>query len=167
MTRARTVPPITVLVALVATVVLVGCGDDAEDDAASSTTASSTTESTTTAPPTSDPTTTESGLSAGDGTIVVTIGTAQLALTLQSCTSGSESALELTAQDSSGNTLTVSAQDGTGSVTYRGPSQEREGAVRSVTVQADGTFDVSGIVSIADDSAPGPDDLTITGLCAP
>ncbi len=158
MTSARPLRQIAVLVALVATVALVGCGDDSEDGAASSTTASSTTEKATT--------TTEDSSAPGDGTVEVTIGTEKATLTLQTCTSGSESAIDLTAQDDSGNTLEIRAQDGTGSVTYRGASQDREGTVRELTVQADGTFDLSGILSVADDSAPGPDDLTVTGLCA-
>ncbi|UDY37100.1 hypothetical protein [Dermatobacter hominis] len=158
MTRVRLLRPLAVLVALAATVVLAGCGDDS-DDPASSTTASSTTEKATT--------TTAGESTPGDGSVEVMIGTEKVTLTLQTCTSGSETALDLTAQDESGNTLTIKAPDGTGSVTYRGSSEDREGAVRSVTVQADGTFDLSGILSVADDSAPGPDDLSVTGLCSP
>ena len=158
MTRARSLRPLAVLVVLAAALALAACGDDG-DAAASSTTASSTTEKATT--------TTDGGAAPGDGSVELTIGTTKVTLTLQTCTSGSEKGLELTAQDESGNTLTVTAQDGTGSVTYRGSSEDREGAIRSVDVQADGTFDLSGIMSVADDSAPGPDDLTVTGLCSP
>jgi len=48
----------------------------------------------------------------------------------------------------------------------RGSSEDREGTVKAVAIQSDGSFDLTGIMSVADDSAPGPDDMTITGLCA-
>jgi hypothetical protein len=160
----------TVLVALVAAVALAGCGDDADDGGSTSTTASSTTSSSTSTSsttPSSDPTTEAGAVPAGDRTIRLRIGAEVVELVPESCSSGSETSIELTAQDAGSNTLRIQAQDGTGGVTYRGPSQDREGAARSVAVQADGTFEVAGIMSIADDSAPEPDELTITGLCAP
>ncbi len=159
--------PLAVLAAALAGVALVavGCGDDSADSS-SSTTASSTTVSTapsTTAASTSS--TTSSGAEVGDGRIQVTIGGEQRTLTIEACTSGDSSSMELTAHDDSGNQMTVKVAGGQGSVTYRGSSEDREGAIRSVDIQADGTFDLGGILSVADDSAPGPDDLTVTGLC--
>jgi len=155
--------PLAVLAAALAGVALVavGCGDDSADSS-SSTTASSTTVSTA---PTSTSSTTSSGAEVGDGRIKVTIGGEQRTLTIEACTSGDSSSMELTAHDDSGNQMTVKVAGGQGSVTYRGSSEDREGAIRSVDIQADGTFDLGGILSVADDSAPGPDDLTVTGLC--
>ena len=155
--------PLAVLAAVLAGVAIaaVGCGDDSADSS-SSTTASSTTVSTA---PTSTSSTTSSGAEVGDGRIQVTIGGEQRTLTIEACTSGDSSSMELTAHDDSGNQMTVKVAGGQGSVTYRGSSEDREGAIRSVDIQADGTFDLGGILSVADDSAPGPDDLTVTGLC--
>ncbi|HPG15910.1 MAG TPA: hypothetical protein P5193_11595 [Microthrixaceae bacterium] len=155
--------PLAVLAAVLAgvAIVAVGCGDDSADSS-SSTTASSTTVSTA---PTSTSSTTSSGAEVGDGRIQVTIGGEQRTLTIEACTSGDSSSMELTARDDSGNQMTVKVAGGQGSVTYRGSSEDREGAIRSVDIQADGTFDLGGILSVADDSAPGPDDLTVTGLC--
>ena len=155
--------PLAVLAAVLAgvAIVAVGCGDDSADSS-SSTTASSTTVSTA---PTSTSSTTSSGAEVGDGRIKVTIGGEQRTLTIEACTSGDSSSMELTARDDSGNQMTVKVAGGQGSVTYRGSSEDREGAIRSVDIQADGTFDLGGILSVADDSAPGPDDLTVTGLC--
>ena len=155
--------PLAVLAAVLAGVALVavGCGDDSADSS-SSTTASSTTVSTA---PTSTSSTTSSGAEVGDGRIQVTIGGEQRTLTIEACTSGDSSSMELTAHDDSGNQMMVKVAGGQGSVTYRGSSEDREGAIRSVDIQADGTFDLGGILSVADDSAPGPDDLTVTGLC--
>lgn len=155
--------PLAVIAAVLAGVALVavGCGDDSADSS-SSTTASSTTVSTA---PTSTSSTTSSGAEVGDGRIQVTIGGEQRTLTIEACTSGDSSSMELTARDDSGNQMTVKVAGGQGSVTYRGSSEDREGAIRSVDIQADGTFDLGGILSVADDSAPGPDDLTVTGLC--
>jgi len=155
--------PLAVLAAVLAgvAIVAVGCGDDSADSS-SSTTASSTTVSTA---PTSTSSTTSSGAEVGDGRIKVTIGGEQRTLTIEACTSGDSSSMELTAHDDSGNQMTVKVAGGQGSVTYRGSSEDREGAIRSVEIQADGTFDLGGILSVADDSAPGPDDLTVTGLC--
>ncbi|HMR96045.1 MAG TPA: hypothetical protein PKE05_10930 [Microthrixaceae bacterium] len=155
--------PLAVIAAVLAGVALVavGCGDDSADSS-SSTTASSTTVSTA---PTSTSSTTSSGAEVGDGRIKVTIGGEQRTLTIEACTSGDSSSMELTAHDDSGNQMTVKVAGGQGSVTYRGSSEDREGAIRSVEIQADGTFDLGGILSVADDSAPGPDDLTVTGLC--
>lgn len=155
--------PLAVLSIALAGVALVavGCGDDSADSS-SSTTASSTTVSTA---PTSTSSTTSSGAEVGDGRIQVTIGGEQRTLTIEACTSGDSSSMELTAHDDSGNQMTVKVAGGQGSVTYRGSSEDREGAIRSVDIQADGTFDLGGILSVADDSAPGPDDLTVTGLC--
>ncbi|MCB9375263.1 MAG: hypothetical protein H6515_05280 [Microthrixaceae bacterium] len=155
--------PLAVLSIALAGVALVavGCGDDSADSS-SSTTASSTTVSTA---PTSTSSTTSSGAEVGDGRIQVTIGGEQRTLTIEACTSGDSSSMELTARDDSGNQMTVKVAGGQGSVTYRGSSEDREGAIRSVDIQADGTFDLGGILSVADDSAPGPDDLTVTGLC--
>ncbi len=155
--------PLAVLSIALAGVALVavGCGDDSADSS-SSTTASSTTVSTA---PTSTSSTTSSGAEVGDGRSQVTIGGEQRTLTIEACTSGDSSSMELTARDDSGNQMTVKVAGGQGSVTYRGSSEDREGAIRSVDIQADGTFDLGGILSVADDSAPGPDDLTVTGLC--
>lgn len=155
--------PLAVLAAVLAgvAIVAVGCGDDSADSS-SSTTASSTTVSTA---PTSTSSTTSSGAEVGDGRIQVTIGGEQRTLTIEACTSGDSSSMELTAHDDSGNQMMVKVAGGQGSVTYRGSSEDREGAIRSVDIQADGTFDLGGILSVADDSAPGPDDLTVTGLC--
>jgi len=155
--------PLAVLAAVLAGVAIaaVGCGDDSADSS-SSTTASSTTVSTA---PTSTSSTTSSGAEVGDGRIQVTIGGEQRTLTIEACTSGDSSSMELTAHDDSGNQMTVKVAGGQGRVTYRGSSEDREGAIRSVDIQADGTFDLGGILSVADDSAPGPDDLTVTGLC--
>jgi len=155
--------PLAVLSIALAGVALVavGCGDDSADSS-SSTTASSTTVTTA---PTSTSSTTSSGAEVGDGRIKVTIGGEQRTLTIEACTSGDSSSMELTAHDDSGNQMTVKVAGGQGSVTYRGSSEDREGAIRSVEIQADGTFDLGGILSVADDSAPGPDDLTVTGLC--
>ena len=155
--------PLAVLSIALAGVALVavGCGDDSADSS-SSTTASSTTVSTA---PTSTSSTTSSGAEVGDGRIKVTIGGEQRTLTIEACTSGDSSSMELTAHDDSGNQMMVKVAGGQGSVTYRGSSEDREGAIRSVDIQADGTFDLGGILSVADDSAPGPDDLTVTGLC--
>ena len=155
--------PLAVLAAVLAgvAIVAVGCGDDSADSS-SSTTASSTTVSTA---PTSTSSTTSSGAEVGDGRIQVTIGGEQRTLTIEACTSGDSSSMELTARDDSGNQMTVKVAGGQGSVTYRGSSEDREGAIRSVDIQADGTFDLGGILSVADDSAPGPDDLTVSGLC--
>ena len=155
--------PLAVLAAVLAgvAIVAVGCGDDSADSS-SSTTASSTTVSTA---PTSTSSTTSSGAEVGDGRIQVTIGGEQRTLTIEACTSGDSSSMELTARDDSGNQMMVKVAGGQGSVTYRGSSEDREGAIRSVDIQADGTFDLGGILSVADDSAPGPDDLTVTGLC--
>lgn len=155
--------PLAVLAAVLAgvAIVAVGCGDDSADSS-SSTTASSTTVSTA---PTSTSSTTSSGAEVGDGRIQVTIGGEQRTLTIEACTSGDSSSMELTAHDDFGNQMTVKVAGGQGSVTYRGSSEDREGAIRSVDIQADGTFDLGGILSVADDSAPGPDDLTVTGLC--
>ena len=155
--------PLAVLAAVLAgvAIVAVGCGDDSADSS-SSTTASSTTVSTA---PTSTSSTTSSGAEVGDGRIQVTIGGEQRTLTIEACTSGDSSSMELTARDDSGNQMTVKVAGGQGSVTYRGSSEDREGAIRSVDIQADGTFDLGGILSVADDRAPGHDDLTVTGLC--
>ena len=155
--------PLAVLSIALAGVALVavGCGDDSADSS-SSTTASSTTVSTA---PTSTSSTTSSGAEVGDDRIQVTIGGEQRTLTIEACTSGDSSSMELTAHDDSGNQMMVKVAGGQGSVTYRGSSEDREGAIRSVDIQADGTFDLGGILSVADDSAPGPDDLTVTGLC--
>ena len=155
--------PLAVLSIALAGVALVavGCGDDSADSS-SSTTASSTTVSTA---PTSTSSTTSSGAEVGDGRIKVTIGGEQRTLTIEACTSGDSSSMELTAHDDSGNQMTVKVAGGQGSVTYRGSSEDREGAIRSVEIQADGTFDLGGILSVAADSSPSPDDLTVTGLC--
>ena len=155
--------PLAVLSIALAGVALVavGCGDDSADSS-SSTTAGSTTVSTA---PTSTSSTTSSGAEVGDGRIQVTIGGEQRTLTIEACTSGDSSSMELTAHDDSGNQMMVKVAGGQGSVTYRGSSEDREGAFRSVDIQADGTVDLGGILSVADDSAPGPDDLTVTGLC--
>lgn len=161
--------PLAVLSIALAGVALVavGCGDDSANSS-SSTTASSTTVSTATSTSSVDSSTsstTSSGAEVGDGRIRVTIGGEQRTLTIEACTSGDGSSMELTAHDDSGNQMTVKVAGGQGSVTYRGSSEDREGAIRSVDIQADGTFDLGGILSVADDSAPGPDDLTVTGLC--
>ncbi len=158
------VRPIAVVAVLVSMVGLaVACGDDSGDDAAaSSTTASSTTVDGATS------TTLDPGEAAGgDAAVVLTIGGDRVELTQDSCTSEAAGQLSLTAQDSEGNTLTVTATDGAGSAVYRGSSEDREGAARSVVVEQDGTFQVTGIMSVADgDNAPGPEDLTITGTCS-
>jgi len=96
-------------------------------------------------------------------------------LTLQSCRSDSDTAIDLTATDDQGNTPVVHGSGGSGSgasnadsdlsITYRGASEDREGTARSVEIRADGSFDLSGILSVADDSAPGPDEFTMTGSC--
>ncbi|MBS1836559.1 MAG: hypothetical protein JST64_02555 [Actinobacteria bacterium] len=159
---ARTVT--AVLLAAVA-VLAVACGSD---DTASTTTAKASASSSATSRPATSPPPTTSTTLAGTtrGSVQLHIGATAIALTSESCTSGTPTSIELTATDASGNTLKVDATDGSGSASLRGPSEDREGTVKSVQVGADGTFSVSGIMSVADDSAPGPDDLAISGLCA-
>ena len=138
--------PLAVLSIALAGVALVavGCGDDSADSS-SSTTASSTTVSTA---PTSTSSTTSSGAEVGDGRIQVTIGGEQRTLTIEACTSGDSSSMELTAHDDSGNQMTVKVAGGQGSVTYRGSSEDREGAIRSVEIQADAIEICGGTESI-------------------
>lgn len=156
MLRPLTVPAL--LVALLG--VAAACGGSDEEDAATTTASSTTVDDGATT--TLDP----GAVTGGDAAVVLTIGSTQVELTQDACSSEAEGQIELTAQDSEGNTLTVTATDGSGSAVYRGSSQDREGAARSVTVQQDGTFQITGIMSMADDSAPAPDDLTITGNCS-
>lgn len=159
-----------IVVAVFLALLIAGCGEDV-DDASSSTTATSakvTTSSTTTAAASSDPTavgetTTTIGTS-DPSAMDMFIGSEQRALTIQSCTAAVGS-LELTATDAAGNTVTVTVQDGTGGVTYRGPSEDREGSVRTSDIRTDGSFTASGIMSVADDTAPAPAQLQFAGRC--
>ncbi len=93
------------------------------------------------------------------------LGDRTVALTSESCSSDNQTSVKLSATDGSGNTLTVDASYGSGSAVFRGPSEDWEGSVSSVQVSADGTFSVGGKISVADDSAPAPDVLSVTGLC--
>lgn len=101
-----------------------------------------------------------------NGSIALRVGDRSVALTSESCSNTGPTSLELTATDASGNTLTVDATDGSGSATYRGPSEDLEGTVRSVQVDADGTFSAKGVMSVADHTAPGPSDLNVSGSCS-
>lgn len=156
-------------VVLALTLVASSCGDT-EGSASTSTTSKAPTAPTSTTTTKSTSTTTTTSTTAATGTpnprITLRFGNQVVALSSGSCTSTGPTSLELDAADDSGNTLTIHAIEGVGSATYRGPSADREGSVRSVQVGADGTFSVAGIMSVADDSAPGPDDLAVTGPCA-
>ncbi len=167
----------SVAAAAAAAAVRLGAVAGGEDDSATS----STTASSTTLPRTSSSTSTSSSVpsgvgsgavattttpGSGDSAVIVRLSGAERSLTLQNCTSPNAATIDLTAQDSSGNTLTVKVANGAGSAVLRGSSEDREGAVKAVTIQSDGSFVLTGIMSVADDSAPGPDDLTITGLCS-
>lgn len=146
------------LVAAAPALVAASCGGS--DESSSSTTAKA---STSTSAKEASTSTTQAGTR--NGSVEVRIGDTTVSATVEKCSNRNTTSLDLTASDSAGNTLTVKATDGSGSVTYRGGSEDREGTVRSVQVESDGTFSVSGVLSTADDSAPAPDDLSISGLC--
>lgn len=152
------------VVSLVGALVLVvsACGDDSGSATASTAKASTAT----TVKDRGVATTSSTVAPTRRGSVEMRIGDQTIALTAESCTNHNGTSIELSATDGSGNTLKVDATDGSGSAVLRGPSQDREGTVRSVQVAADGTFSVAGIVSTADDSAPAPDDFSISGLCA-
>jgi len=158
---------------MVGSVALGACGEES-DSAASSTTATSekvtsTTATTSTTAGASDPgaesTTTLSGTTNPDQ-LDMYIGSEQRLPMIDQCAVGTGS-VELTATDPAGNTLTVTVHDNSGGVTYRGPSEDREGSVRTADIRPDGSFVLDGIISVADDSSPAPVGLQIAGRCTP
>lgn len=169
--------PALTLLAVVASLAVMACGE--EVDGAGTTTVAPTTATTAS---TSTSTTTTAGTSGGTGSsmpeptatsgtvnpdeVDLFLGAEQRKLLIDGCTA-SEGSLELTAKDPAGNTLTVTVHDGAGGVTYRGPSEDREGSVRSADVRADGAFVLRGIISVADDSSPAPVGLQVAGRCTP
>lgn len=172
-TRAGTRKSLAVATGVAATVAvlsMVGCSKDESDDTlVTSSTSSSTSEPTTTAAPTTAspessttaapettaaPATTEPG-DLVVGKAVLTMGTGVTPMDIKSCSTTGESSINVVAEDEQGNEIDVRARNDVGVVTYRGPTESREGTTVRVTVGSDKGFNVLGGLNGAEFSLAG------------
>ncbi|MFI5044236.1 MAG: hypothetical protein ACHQDC_05545 [Acidimicrobiales bacterium] len=133
--------------------VAAACGD--EDDSGADDT---TTTTTTTAKA-------EEDFAPGTGLVTTSDGL-DASLTVHECTSDGETDIRFEAVSPDGGKLVVIADGNQKSVTWRAPSEEREGTVETIQVGDTGNFTLSGKLTTADDSA-APATFELVGTCPP
>jgi len=130
--------------------VAAACGD--EDDSSQDTTTTTTT------------TTKEADDFAPGTGLVTTSDGLDASLTVHECTSGGETDIRFEAVSPDGGKLVVIADGNQKSITWRAPSDEREGTVETVQVGDTGNFTLTGKLTIADDTAT-PATFELVGTC--